>query len=219
MSSKCLWEESHSGCGAKPSQLLGEGEKPASGTRRNHPRAVVPVVVRGAIVPHQCARQGRRGAVGDDEHRHGRDEQRAGACGGLERIDRWLEGLALLSHGRLIEGLDAYQKAEGFYERLGETENLAGIRALIAEALDYGGDFIAAERNRQLALTGLMQLGDSDRVPAILTEAADDAGKAGNVKWNFEKFLVGREGHVVRRFRSKVVPQDPRLVEAIESLL
>jgi glutathione peroxidase len=54
---------------------------------------------------------------------------------------------------------------------------------------------------------------------AILSEATDDAGKAGNVKWNFEKFLVGRDGHVVRRFRSKVVPEDPALVEAIESLL
>jgi glutathione peroxidase len=54
---------------------------------------------------------------------------------------------------------------------------------------------------------------------AILTEASDDAGKAGNVKWNFEKFLVGRDGHVVRRFRSKVVPEDPTLIEAIESLL
>ena len=54
---------------------------------------------------------------------------------------------------------------------------------------------------------------------AILTQVADDAGKAGNVGWNFEKFLVGRDGRVVRRFRSKVVPQDPKLIEAIESLL
>ena len=54
---------------------------------------------------------------------------------------------------------------------------------------------------------------------AILTEAPDDAGKAGNVKWNFEKFLVGRDGRVVRRFRSKVTPEDPTLVEAVESLL
>ncbi|HEY8863580.1 MAG TPA: glutathione peroxidase [Candidatus Dormibacteraeota bacterium] len=54
---------------------------------------------------------------------------------------------------------------------------------------------------------------------AILTEAPDDAGKAGDVKWNFEKFLVGRDGRVVRRFRSKVTPEDPTLVEAVESLL
>jgi glutathione peroxidase len=54
---------------------------------------------------------------------------------------------------------------------------------------------------------------------SILTESADDSGKAGNVSWNFEKFLVGRDGHVVRRFRSKIEPEDPRIVEAIESLL
>jgi glutathione peroxidase len=54
---------------------------------------------------------------------------------------------------------------------------------------------------------------------SILTESADDSGKAGNVSWNFEKFLVGRDGHVLRRFRSKVEPEDPRIVQAIESLL
>jgi len=53
----------------------------------------------------------------------------------------------------------------------------------------------------------------------ILSETADDSGKAGNVSWNFEKFLVARDGRVVRRFRSKVVPEDPKLVDAIESLL
>lgn len=54
---------------------------------------------------------------------------------------------------------------------------------------------------------------------AILSELPDDSGKAGNVTWNFEKFLVGRDGRVVRRFRPKVVPEDPKLVEAIEGLL
>jgi glutathione peroxidase len=54
---------------------------------------------------------------------------------------------------------------------------------------------------------------------AILSEVGDDTGKAGNVAWNFEKFLIGRDGRVVRRFRSKVVPEDPRIIDAIESLL
>jgi len=60
---------------------------------------------------------------------------------------------------------------------------------------------------------------DQHPLYAILTETADDAGKAGSVRWNFEKFLVGRDGRAVRRFRSKVVPDDPSLVGAIESLL
>jgi glutathione peroxidase len=60
---------------------------------------------------------------------------------------------------------------------------------------------------------------DQSPLYGILTETPDDAGSAGNVKWNFEKFLVDREGRAVRRFRSKVTPQDPALVGAIESLL
>ncbi len=54
---------------------------------------------------------------------------------------------------------------------------------------------------------------------SILTETPDDAGKAGNVTWNFEKFLVGRDGRVARRFRPKVQPNDPKVVEAIEAAL
>ena len=53
----------------------------------------------------------------------------------------------------------------------------------------------------------------------ILTEFPDDSGKAGNVTWNFEKFLVGRDGRVVRRFRPKTLPEDPAVIEAIEALL
>ena len=54
---------------------------------------------------------------------------------------------------------------------------------------------------------------------AILSELPDDSGKAGNVAWNFEKFLIDRDGQVRRRFRSRVVPEDARVVDAIEGLL
>jgi glutathione peroxidase len=53
----------------------------------------------------------------------------------------------------------------------------------------------------------------------ILSEFPDDKGRAGNVSWNFEKFLVGRDGHVVHRFRPKVEPENPTLVASIEGLL
>jgi glutathione peroxidase len=60
-----------------------------------------------------------------------------------------------------------------------------------------------------------------DRHPlfARLTEAADVTGKAGDVTWNFEKFLVSPQGEVVGRFRTKVEPDDPELVAAIEAIL
>jgi glutathione peroxidase len=54
---------------------------------------------------------------------------------------------------------------------------------------------------------------------ARLTETADQKGAAGDVTWNFEKFLVAPDGQVVGRFRTKVEPDDPALVEAIEAVL
>jgi glutathione peroxidase len=54
---------------------------------------------------------------------------------------------------------------------------------------------------------------------AELVKTKDAAGKAGAVKWNFEKFLVSRDGEVVGRFRTKVTPEDAALVGAIETAL
>ncbi len=59
-----------------------------------------------------------------------------------------------------------------------------------------------------------------DRHPiyAELTQTADAEGKAGDIQWNFEKFLIDREGNVTR-FRPLVAPEDPTFVEAIEKAL
>jgi len=54
---------------------------------------------------------------------------------------------------------------------------------------------------------------------AILTEIPDDEGGAGDVLWNFEKFLVSPEGTPVRRFRPRTVPESPDVLAAIEEQL
>ena len=51
-----------------------------------------------------------------------------------------------------------------------------------------------------------------------LTAVADAEGKAGDVSWNFEKFLVA-PGGAVTRFRPQVEPEDPALTSAIEAVL
>jgi glutathione peroxidase len=63
-----------------------------------------------------------------------------------------------------------------------------------------------------------VEVNGADRHPvyAELTETADSSGKAGDIEWNFEKFLVSRDGQVLTRFRSAVTPEDPALVEAVE---
>ncbi len=52
-----------------------------------------------------------------------------------------------------------------------------------------------------------------------LTQTPDAEGQAGDITWNFEKFLVSPAGEVVGRFRPQVEPEDPALVEAIEAQL
>lgn len=49
-----------------------------------------------------------------------------------------------------------------------------------------------------------------------LTLTKDEDGKAGNVKWNFEKFVIGPDD-TVQRFRPATLPDDPRVIAAIES--
>ena len=45
------------------------------------------------------------------------------------------------------------------------------------------------------------------------------AKPSGDVKWNFEKFLIGRNGEIVARFPTKTKPDDPEVVKAIEAEL
>ena len=52
-----------------------------------------------------------------------------------------------------------------------------------------------------------------------LTAVPDAAGQAGDVQWNFEKFLVHPGGKTIQRFRPKTEPTDPALVGAIEAAL
>ena len=52
-----------------------------------------------------------------------------------------------------------------------------------------------------------------------LTQAQDDKGEAGDVQWNFEKFLLAPGGEVVGRYRTGVEPEDPEVVGAIEEQL
>ena len=54
---------------------------------------------------------------------------------------------------------------------------------------------------------------------AALTAKADAEGAAGDIQWNFEKFLVSPDGQIIERFRPGVEPGDPALVGAVEGAL
>jgi glutathione peroxidase len=49
-----------------------------------------------------------------------------------------------------------------------------------------------------------------------LTAVADADGHSGDIRWNFEKFLVAKDGSVTR-FSPMVTPEDPSITSAIEA--
>ncbi|AXY50653.1 glutathione peroxidase [Rhodococcus ruber] len=52
-----------------------------------------------------------------------------------------------------------------------------------------------------------------------LTRHPDANGEAGDVQWNFEKFLVAPDGNVVARFRPRTEPDAPEVIAALEAAL
>ncbi|MFE3189308.1 glutathione peroxidase [Nocardia sp. NPDC059240] len=76
----------------------------------------------------------------------------------------------------------------------------------------YGVDFPLLEKS---------DVNGEGRIPLYteLTATADATGEAGDVQWNFEKFLVGRDGAILGRFRPRTEPKDPAVTGAIEAAL
>ena len=79
-------------------------------------------------------------------------------------------------------------------------------------SVNYGVSFPLFEK---------IDVNGDDRHPlyAELTQTADAEGEAGDIQWNFEKFLVTPGATTIVRFRPGVEPQAPEVVEAIEANL
>ena len=81
--------------------------------------------------------------------------------------------------------------------------------------------FCSATYGTTFPLTEKLDVNGSRQHPlyAWLTQAPDGEGRAGEVEWNFEKFLVAPSGEIVNRFRPAVEPEDESVLEAIETAL
>ena len=70
-------------------------------------------------------------------------------------------------------------------------------------------------------LTEKVEVNGAGRHPLYeeLTQAGDADGEAGDIQWNFEKFLVSADGKVIARFRPRTEPTSAPVVDAITSAL
>lgn len=64
-----------------------------------------------------------------------------------------------------------------------------------------------------------LEVNGANRHPLYVLLAGKDSPFPGNIKWNFTKFLIGRDGKIVARFDSKVKPESEEMTKAIEAAL
>jgi glutathione peroxidase len=81
--------------------------------------------------------------------------------------------------------------------------------------------FCSATYGVTFPMTEKVEVNGSDAHPVFqrLTAAEDVQGSAGDVQWNFEKWLLDGSGEVVARFRPRIEPDSPEVRTAIEALL
>jgi glutathione peroxidase len=117
---------------------------------------------------------------------------------GLERLQKTYEGRGFSVVG-FPSNQFAGQEPGTAQEILTFCSTTYGVTFPLFEKIDVNGE-------------------DQSPIYAELEKTADADGYAGDIRWNFEKFLIGPDASV-QRFAPLVTPEDPILVAAIEATL
>jgi len=64
-----------------------------------------------------------------------------------------------------------------------------------------------------------LEVNGQGRHPLYVALAGKDSPFPGDIKWNFGKFLIGRDGKILKRFEPRTKPDSPEVTQAIESAL
>jgi glutathione peroxidase len=116
-------------------------------------------------------------------------------------------------------------------EHLQEKYASRGFTVLGAPCNQFGGQepgtaediqtFCSTTYGVTFPMLDKLEVNGENRHPlfAELTLTPDANGEAGDVQWNFEKFLITPEGTVAARFRPRTEPESPEVVEAIKAHL
>lgn len=119
----------------------------------------------------------------------------------------------------------------GGLETLAETYADRGLTVLGVPCNQFRGqepgtneeiaEFCSTTYGVTFPLTDKADVNGDDRhaLFAVLADAVDAEGYAGDVRWNFEKWLVSPEGEVLGRWKPQTEPDDSALVAAVEAAL
>jgi glutathione peroxidase len=125
--------------------------------------------------------------------------------------------------------------------KCGYTKQYAGLEALYQKYKDrgvvvlglpcnqFGGqepgsnaeikEFCSTKFNVTFPMFDKIDVNGAGRAPLYTLLAGKDSPFPGDIKWNFNKFLIGKDGKILNRFESKVAPESPELTAAVDSAL
>jgi len=118
-----------------------------------------------------------------------------------------------------------YQGLEALYEQYQKQ----GLQVLGFPCNDFGAQepgsnqeikaFCSSQYHVSFPMFDKLHVKGPEQHPLYAALTGKESRFSGEVKWNFGKFLVGKDGKLLARFDSKVAPDAPELVKAIEAAL
>src|SRR5882724_6004942 len=79
--------------------------------------------------------------------------------------------------------------------------------------------FCSSKYNVTFPLFDKIDVNGPNRHPLYVALAGKDSPYPGDIKWNFGKFLIGRDGKILKRFEPRTAPDSPEVIQAIETAL
>ena len=80
-------------------------------------------------------------------------------------------------------------------------------------------EFCSTKYNVTFPMFDKLHVKGPEQHPLYAALSGKDSPFPGDVKWNFGKFLIGRDGRIIKRFEPKVAPDAPEVTQAIEAAL
>jgi glutathione peroxidase len=80
-------------------------------------------------------------------------------------------------------------------------------------------EFCSSKFNVTFPLFDKIEVNGSGRHPLYVQLAGPGSPFPGDITWNFNKFLIGRDGTILKRFDSRVTPESKEMIQAVESAL
>jgi glutathione peroxidase len=118
-----------------------------------------------------------------------------------------------------------YKNLEAVYEKYKDK----GFAVLGFPCNQFGGQepgsneeikqFCSSKYSVSFPLFDKIEVNGPNRHPLYVALAGKDSPFPGDIKWNFNKFLIGKDGKILKRFDSSVTPDSPQVMEAIEAAL